>query len=281
MSKRIDLLCVAKNENLTIKDWVNYHLNMGFNRIWIVDNNDVEDVSLIDTLNDELATERVFIINNFKGAKTFQLKAYNAFINYFSERNMYDWIGIIDCDEYFDYNHEKYKSLSEYFETVEEKCPNITGLFVNWQVYDDNGQYYYKNEPVVERFPNPADRKIPFWNGDDENTHIKSFIRGKGQYIGNPHNCVTTGKTYSADFKELNPFSPWNSDYSFDNAKIKHYVTKSLEEFIMRKMGAICADNENNKPYNLEYYWRVNKKTDEALKALADLKEKYKLENVE
>lgn len=276
---KVDLLCVAKNENLTIRDWVDYHLNIGFHKIWIFDNNDKEDISIIEPLKSRIIEGKVSVLPNFKGAKTFQLTAYNMFLNAFAKKNEYDWIGVIDCDEYFDFNHEKYSNVSDYFEAVEKNCTDATAVFVNWETYGDNGKYYYEEAPVIERFPEPVKKKIRFWAGDDENVHIKSFVKGEGFYISNPHNCLTRGKTYNADFQEISPQSPFNRVYSYNNVKLKHYVTKSLEEFIYRKFRGVCADNGNNRPYNLDYYWRVNEKTDDALKALEILKKKYNLNN--
>ena len=99
---KVDLLCVAKNENLTIRDWVDYHLNIGFHKIWIFDNNDKEDISIIEPLKSRIVEGKVSVLPNFKGAKTFQLTAYNMFLNAFAKKNEYDWIGVIDCDEYFE-----------------------------------------------------------------------------------------------------------------------------------------------------------------------------------
>ena len=39
----INVICaIAKNENDYINDWVNWHLNLGFDRIYLYDNNELE-----------------------------------------------------------------------------------------------------------------------------------------------------------------------------------------------------------------------------------------------
>ena len=37
------ICCIAKNENYYINDWVKYHLDLGFDHIYIYDNNDGDD----------------------------------------------------------------------------------------------------------------------------------------------------------------------------------------------------------------------------------------------
>lgn len=38
------ILSLAKNENWYINDWVDYHVGLGFDRIFIYDNNDIENI---------------------------------------------------------------------------------------------------------------------------------------------------------------------------------------------------------------------------------------------
>lgn len=282
--KRIDICCVARNESLTIKDWVDYHINIGFNHIWIYDNNDTNDQSLNDILKDEIEENKVTVFQLFKGKKSIQMVAYNLFLCLNQYENIYDWVGFIDCDEYFDFNREKYSNVSDYFQDVESNCKCIGALYVNWEIYGDNGNYFYENKPVIERFSNPIIEKIPFWAGSDENIHIKSFVKSgyDANYGWNPHNCmVKNSYAYNSDFIPCSQKSPWNHNYTFVHAKIKHFQTKSLEEYIVRKYGSICADNCLNKPYNLEYYWHRNKKTREALEALSVLCDKYNIKTDE
>ena len=275
--KRIDICCVAKNENLTIRDWVNHHISIGIHHIWIFDNNDPDDMSLNETLKGEIESGNVTVLDLFKGAKSFQILAYNLFLCLHNYKDEYDWVGFIDCDEYVDFNNTKYKNIGEYFASVERLRFKPTAVFINWEIYGSCGQYFYEDKPVVERFPEPTKEKIKFWAGGDENWHIKSFVKAgaDGQYLLNPHNCITNGETYDGDLNPVNPKSPWNTFYSYNNVKIKHFQTKSMEEYIIRKYPSICADNKNNRPYTLEYYWDRNKKTPEALEALEVLKKKY------
>jgi hypothetical protein len=36
---KVAIVCIAKNEDLYLEEWVNYHLKLGFDRIYIYMNN--------------------------------------------------------------------------------------------------------------------------------------------------------------------------------------------------------------------------------------------------
>ena len=40
---KVALCCMAKKENLYLREWVEYHLEMGFTHIFIYDNNDINE----------------------------------------------------------------------------------------------------------------------------------------------------------------------------------------------------------------------------------------------
>lgn len=273
---KVDICCIARNENLTIDDWVTYHINQGIHKIWIIDNNDEGDLSLNIILKDKIKNGKVEIISTFKGAKSFQIKAYNWFLSYYNNQDIYDYVGFLDCDEYLTINTDKYNDVGKFFEIVERECPNIGTLSINWECYGDNEQYYYEYQPVVERFPIPLDYNFSScWNLIKENYHIKSFVKSKveAHFGWNSHNCIIVNQeiAYNSDFKPILGHSPWVPNVTYNNAKIRHYCTKSLEEYLYRKYGTICADNQFNKPYTMEYYWKRNKKTKEAIKAFNDI----------
>ena len=134
-------------------------------------------------------------------------------------------------------------------------------------LYSDNDLIYYENKTVQERFTTP----LP---NDYSNKHIKSIIRGhlKKNYwenMGNPHSseanvncCIPTGK--AIDHK-----TPFNVPPNFENAYIKHYVTKTIEEFILKvKRGRADINITINDEYwkeKLTYFFSKNKKTKEKL----------------
>ena len=91
----INVICaIAKNENSYINDWVNYHLALGFDKIYLFDNNNSETPYVGDFIDQK---DKVEVINvRDKHEKDFQNKCYNDFYTSHS----FDWCAFIDIDEY-------------------------------------------------------------------------------------------------------------------------------------------------------------------------------------
>ena len=53
---RVSLCAIAKCENLYIKEWVDYHLKLDFDHIYIYDNNEVDGERISDVIKDERVT---------------------------------------------------------------------------------------------------------------------------------------------------------------------------------------------------------------------------------
>lgn len=41
---KIAICCIAKDENWYVNDWIGYHLALGFDHVYLYDNNDYIDV---------------------------------------------------------------------------------------------------------------------------------------------------------------------------------------------------------------------------------------------
>ena len=92
-------ICViAKNENLYIKDFVNYYKDLGIQKIFLYDNNDILGENFQEVLKNDIQTNFVEIIN-IRGKKKIQVEAYNDC--YQKNINDFSWFLIIDVDEYF------------------------------------------------------------------------------------------------------------------------------------------------------------------------------------
>ena len=99
-TKNIFNICICsivKDENLYIKEFVDYYSNLGIDKLFIYDNNDLEGEKLDDILKDYIKNKFVEIID-VRGLSSIQIPIYNYC--YRNNRNFYDWIGFIDIDEY-------------------------------------------------------------------------------------------------------------------------------------------------------------------------------------
>lgn len=250
----VDIVCIAKREELTICDWIEYHRQMGINHIYIFDNNDVGNQSLINKVIPYVQMGYVTVFNNVNGLKGIQLECYNGFIRENYKQRVNNWTAFIDCDEYITIN-SKYSTIGEFLNDVEYKCPDAGIVYLNWDTYNSNGKILYDPTPVVERFKEKAPEELR------ENRHIKSLVRCDCDAIFKdfPHNAYPNDgkKIYDALLREVaySPFNEIRDDYP---VTIRHYVTKSLQEYVYRKYKAGTADSLTQDPYNFDYFLKYN-----------------------
>lgn len=99
-SEVITICAIAKCEYDYIYDWVDYHLRLGYDKIVIYDNNDVEGERYDELLSDFIDAGRVEI-RDVRGQKAYQQTVYNE---YYREGD-FDWVSIIDCDEFMTFSN--------------------------------------------------------------------------------------------------------------------------------------------------------------------------------
>lgn len=268
-SMRVDVVCIAKREEMTIIDWIEHHRQMGINHIYIFDNNDAGDDSLVKKIKIYIDCGYVTVFDNVRGLKGVQMECYNSFIRENLKQRANDWTLFIDCDEYLSVRG-KYKNIKEFLAEAENKCPNIGVLYANWDCYWANGKILYDPKPVVERF----NEKLKLYL--EENSQIKAFLRTgcQAMYRGNPHNPIPSDgmETYDTLFRVVkeSPFQEIRDDYPI---YINHYLTKSLQEYLYRKYQRETADNIGQNPYDFDYFIKRNGNVDYFQKAFIRLTE--------
>ena len=251
------LVAVAKNENKYIKEWLDYNLNLGFDLIYLVDNGNNGTLDSLDA--------RIKIIKDNQGA--IQLKAYNAI---FGQLKLGDVMCVLDIDEFLslDTNIDRF---------VRENLQDCDCLRLSWQVYGDCGNVKYEKKPVLERFqtPSPIDCKynLDLPSGITENWHTKYFVRKtwKPTTLGIHNPAITFGISRNVLGEKVDSNSPFMKPI-WEKAFVKHFLTKSTEEFKKRRFstkdacGNVVCDNIRL----VERYFALNERTEEKEKLLND-----------
>ena len=115
------LCAIAGNENLYIREWVEHHLNIGFDKIIIYANDPKEDPNLI--LFDYVMQNKVEIIpwyktntpdGSFQGMV--QCPAYNDCLHRYGIE--FDWIAFFDIDEFLTM---EYENINQWFDVCQYK----------------------------------------------------------------------------------------------------------------------------------------------------------------
>ena len=261
---------VAKQEVLYIKEFVDYYKKIGAKKIFLYDNNEISGENFDKILFDEVVDDFVEIIN-YRGLYKPQQKAYNDC--YINNQNKFDWFAFFDVDEFLylenNSNIIDFLSLSQF-----ENCSSI---LINWKYYGDNNHIYYEPKSVQERFLKPFSfpdylTKSTFYAA------AKSIIRTKlnitwahfPHFLNDSNLCRPDGK------REDKPLSP----PQYYKAYIKHYATKSMEEYLIKLFkGTVNSNftltNENIIFWLKNYYFLFNTVT---RKKLIYLKRNLKFE---
>ena len=251
-----NVICaIAKNENLYINDWVNWHLNLGFDKIYLYDNNDITTPFVGDFIEQ---IDKIKIID-VRGMheQSFQIKCYNEFYN----SHEFDWCAFIDIDEFIILN--KWKNIQEFVSDPIFKDAQVIKL--NWHLYGD--------DDLIERdMTLPIYQGITKWINHSYNSHGKEIIRGglQGLKIESTHWSTVNGNlSYQIMPDGRQTFGKVHSHKNCNEAWVNHYITKTLSEYVNQKLyrGDACILNRN---LGMQYYWDVNRKTPEKLQWLKE-----------
>ena len=260
---KVCLCVIGKEENLYIKEFVTHYKNLGYDHIFLYDNNDVNGEKFEDVIQEEINENFVSIIN-YRGYSSKYLNA-QLFAYYFCYERYkrdFDWLSFFDIDEYLYINNTNI-SIQDFFDNKRyEKCQQIK---INWLIYSDNDFLKYENKTLKERFTKESIGKL-------SNRHIKATVRGSlpSNYWANaknPHStiynvfkaCTSSGIKISSNKSLIIP------DYEF--AHLKHYTTKTIEEYCNKiKRGKATREfiiNEKNLKDRFDLFFEINRKTKE------------------
>ncbi len=259
---RTCVVAIARLEGRYLKEWVEHYKSLGFDNIFLCDNDhdgDEEDLSAI------LKPYEGFVkVLDYRNKVGYQMKAYSEVYELLKED--YDWILFCDVDEFLEV---KQNNVSEYLKDKSD----FDCIMINWLCFGDCENIHYEDKPIQERFkyPLPIDLKVQY--NFPENFHIKSFIKGglkEAHFGGNPHCTDSKLKCCNASGVQVEN-RPWQLiDYS--QAYLKHYITKSLEEYYLNKMKRGTGDRpyESFLRFYKDRYFRYNKMTEGKLQWLKE-----------
>lgn len=259
---KIALCCIAKCENLYLYEWVIHHLNIGFDHIYIYDNNDTDGERCEDVVgkeNPNVTVLKYFIGKKQKGCET-QIAAYNDFYQRFGGK--YDWVLYLDVDEFLVIND--YANVCGYIKDIIK--PSTKSVRLNWKCYDDNDNLHYECLPVRERFTRVCE-------DDTLSYYKKHFYRTKLMEFKaiNVHYSNIRGDVVDCDGKYATYSTFVTSEtYNHNKAYIAHYATKSADEYYMIKKKR-RGNGIGNDRLSIEHYFKYNKRTEEKERYLTDL----------
>ena len=231
---------VAKQENRYINEFVEYYRKLKIKKIFLYDNNDINGERFEEILSKYIKNKFIDLIN-YRGLYKPQMQSYNNC--YLNNNKDFDWIAFYDADEYLYINN--YTNINEFLSLP--KFKNCSNILINWKYYGDNDNIYYQPKPVQERFTKP----FYFKKNINKNIYFyvaaKTIVRGRlnltwghfPHYLKNKPICRPDGTIVKNYF----------SSPQYYIAFIKHYATKSTEEYIERLIRGAVLTKDNSKEY--------------------------------
>ena len=211
----VALFSMAKMESKYVEEWAKYHLALGFDKIYLYDNEDKPTYAKI------LENYKNVIVIPFPGvAKKGGMQ--NICIFHFSVNFLrkYKYVMHIDLDEFVCLKkHNNIKNFINHF-FIDK---SLAALSFNWVFFGSNGHNDYTPEPVTQRFTKCQ---------KDCDKHIKLLVRT--QYLKKYHGChfiFSTEGTFTKDTNGKIIEGLFNEGGANDYCQINHYKVKSVNEF--------------------------------------------------
>ena len=225
---RTALVCIAKDEDWYIDEWIEYHLKIGFDDIFVYQNDWHYNGRYV---NDE----RVHLSKVAGGGK--QIECYNWFLS--TQGKDFSHVAFFDVDEFLhfrddcgDYSNSLSMVLSQ------KRYSDIAALAIPWRVFGDSGLHFIIDNgerSVLKRF---------VYCGREYHALYKlilnlDLIRKAGVVpkMINPHiaNVVATDPNkkhhgVSGFFNDI------NNNGNIEPIELFHFKNKTVEESRMRRM---------------------------------------------
>ena len=251
---KVCVCTLGKKENRYVREFVEYYEKYGIDKIFLYDNNNINDERFEEVINDYI--EKGFVkILNWRGQNKTMLKIWkDCYLQTFKH---FDWLLFYDLDEYI--YLKNYRNIKPFLN--EKKFENCSKIYLNWIIHTDNNLLYYDNRTLHERFPilEPNARI----NNTNCNASVKTILRGHipnlkfhVMHIFDRH---IKGCNGYGELQELNKLDHMKNP-DFRNYYIDHYFSKSVEEFIEKiNKGDVFFENKLSfKMHRIKRYFKIN-----------------------
>ena len=134
---KVCLCVICKEENLYIKEFVETHKQLGFNHIFIYDNNDVNGEKVEDVII-EYVNQGFITIINYRGYSAPQM---NSYFDCYKRNNLiYDWLAFFDVDEFLILK----KNINIQNFLIDSRYDYCEIIKINWRMITDGGKLDYE-----------------------------------------------------------------------------------------------------------------------------------------
>ena len=231
------VITLVKNEHLYLNEWIKYHLDLGVEHIFIfedVDSDSHKDITSI--YGDRVTLMGVFsILNESDRNMALELKKTKKWnvqhiylknaLEYVKGKNKYDWCFVIDSDEFI-----TLEDANDSLEGVLSSYTSFDAFIMRWKCYGADGHLKrpdYKEKGVIDTYTKEVDCKVI----DKPQSLVKTCYQLKHyqpDWFHNQHHPSDKCNWRNTKGKK-------NINATYEKIYIRHYITKSLEEFVWKR----------------------------------------------
>lgn len=256
----VALMAMGRGENQYAQEWVAHHLALGFDKIIIFDNNREGEENFYSRIGNYVDAGQVEI--ELHPEPYGMIAAYQKTYN---ERGKdFDWLMALDFDEFL-----MLPEGEDIHSFIERFAYTADVVKVNWMTYGDNGLVVNDGRPLQVRFTEPLRGEDGRTESYGENVHVKSIARcGLPLVYRDPH-CPHGAEVYMDAHGNRSEASPFVKEVNHSGAYIKHFTTKTLEEWMENKVKRgqcdCVANTEVLQKNAISLFFARNEKTKEKL----------------
>jgi len=223
MEKHFYICTMIKDEHPYVREWALYHKSLGFTKMFLYD--DKSSHPYDDELGDLIESGFIEIRQVNDNRRSRQVRVFNKFIHS-RDWGEEDWCAFLDVDEFLSIDG------GENIEKFLEPYKPYAGVMLIWKNYNANSRVETPKgistmEAYTEEIQNPFIG--PQMKPIAHLKYVNCFLRG-------PHyfNPVSGKIIVSTEEKEFGEATGYMYARSYKGAHIKHYITKSWEDWIRR-----------------------------------------------
>ena len=136
------ILCVARDEDKYLEEFIQYHFNIGFDYIFLIDNNDKNNMYQNFKYPNKLFIQHKNEIP-MRNIPSGQIKLYDECNKTLISKKNVDYLLIIDADEFL--HIKTYHNVKQFIQK-EMIDKNINMVEIQWETYDDNNIIFQNEE---------------------------------------------------------------------------------------------------------------------------------------
>jgi len=157
--------CIARTENRYIQEWLDYHLGIGFDHIYLCDNAQGDEERLQEVIDKFPKYQEKVTVFPYFDKKGQQCAAYT---DCYKHRNLdFDWMAFFDVDEFITFAVDKSTGRSRYqdiHDYLEERASSADEVLMNWMCFGDNGLVEDDGSANLSRFLKPLPHNFSPYN---------------------------------------------------------------------------------------------------------------------